>query len=495
MIKPTLLASGIALLVAGCGGEDGGGSSAPTTPYYKVSFVNLASSSSSDSSCLIYDYDDVNNPTSKVIGYAARPDSGYSIVIHNQDGSVASTYTSADWGTATSYRFKQSDVPTNGYVSFVSRVYSASRYSYEIVSYAKSVLPSSFSVYSGGSNAGGCITGKNTTIKERTGYISQPDSGDYYFGFNTIIQDLDDVTANYAQLGLNNAAGISFYAPSNRSVIAIQYSRSGSDIGNVLAYKLTDLSSIGTLSSAVELNDVDYDDATWSIPTDGTTLTSANIHIYNTKSGAVLWQPLETTSDNTYSYAAALGSSNYYLNLEGSYKDWDIAYVASMTSASSGVDMTSTISGLDIPAQQDVEIASCSSAASGSCYVVNSSSSAHNDITMRLQAYNNVSSIGNVSQVIYSGYQTQVPVLSFEDTVDDIWAGSELTYELSLLKKSGTVLDKPFLYNQQDLTALLDNEASTFSDPLPMLQSYASRLSNQNLFKYTPHILLQASSD
>ncbi len=100
MIKPTLLASSIALLVAGCGGGGGGGGSTPAVSYFKVSFVNLASvptnTTSSNSSCLVYDYDDVNNPTSKVIGYPARPSSDhsshYSIVIHNQDGSVVSTY-------------------------------------------------------------------------------------------------------------------------------------------------------------------------------------------------------------------------------------------------------------------------------------------------------------------------------------------------------------------------------------------------------------------
>ncbi len=165
MIKPTLLASTVALVLTGCGGGGGGGgSSTASVSYFKANFVYLDSVDvDTKTACRVYDYgypdaddedvDNVNIPTTKVIGYAANPNSGYSIVIHNADGSVVSKYSRSDWGSsATSYRFKQSEVPTNGYVSFLSRISLGSgKYSYQVSTYAKNLLPDTVSVFAGGS--------------------------------------------------------------------------------------------------------------------------------------------------------------------------------------------------------------------------------------------------------------------------------------------------------------------------------------------------------
>ena len=523
MIKPTLLASTLAFALAGCGGgEGGGGGSTPSVPYFKANFVYLESVDvDTKTACRVYDYgydstsDTPEIPTTKVIGYTANPNSGYSIVIHNADGSVVSKYSRSDWGSsATSYRFKQSEVPTNGYVSFLSRISLGSgKYSYQVSTYAKNLLPDTVSVFAGGSYGSpastNCITGSNTTYKEYSGYIyqAQSSSNDRYFGFNTYQQSLEQLSSPgdyYSTLGVISG-GISFYAPTNKRVLGVSYSRSGTDITGIEEYAFLPLSALGTSDEPVELTAVDNNAVPWYIPTDDATLSSANIHVYTSNTGAVLWQPLTTDEDGTFGYTSDI--SNYYLTLAGSYLDtssnaWTFQYVDEISAPSSQVDSATTISDLNLPSVPTVAVGSCSVADSGSCFAVDLDSSSFDDAVQRLKIYNTDDSMGTVNQVIYADYSAEVPVMSFDvdgdsdANIDDILtSGSGFSSELSLLSQDASALDTAFLYNQQDLVELVETNINEFNDSLPLIETFTNYSAQQNLFKYTPHILLQASSD
>ncbi len=512
MIKPTLLASTLALALAGCGGgEGGGGGSTPSVPYFKANFVYLESVDvDTKTACRVYDYgydstsDTPEIPTTKVIGYTASPLSGYSIVIHNSDGAVVSTYTKSDWGTANSYRFKQSEVPTGGYVSFVVRLPQLDgTYSYQISTYSKSLLPDSFSMFSGGAYSAGnystpssnCITGGNTTYKTYSGNVL-PSNTTGYYGFNFYQQSLDDLT-NYYNEYYAITGGIEFYAPTDKNILGVAYNSNDSEIGNLTGYKFLSLSEISS-SEISELTDVDGT-LDWILPDTSTvTLSQANIHVYKSATGAVLWQPLTTSVDGTYGYATAVGDSNYYLNLEGTYGDWSFSYADMMSNPGIEEDATSTISDVVTSDSVTLNIASCSLSAYGSCIDIATDTPDFNQAVQRVEISNKPDS-GSVNQVIYSDYSDQVPIFSFDGDNEEVSSilvsGSTQNIYLSLLAQNNSTLNDSFLYNHQDLNNRLKPSVSPFEDAIPMLSSFKDHSAQQNLLKYTPHILLQASSD
>ncbi|SDG66594.1 hypothetical protein SAMN04488136_101164 [Vibrio xiamenensis] len=511
MIKPTLLASTVALVLTGCGGGGGGGGgSTPSVSYFKANFVYLdsvAKDQNGKGNCRVYDYDYDSEsetpeiPTYKVIGYTASPLTGYSIVVHDSDGSVVSTYTKSDWGTANFYRIKQSEVPSGGYVSFVVKT---DGNSYQISTYSKDLLPDTFSMYAGGSYTGGnyssastsCITGGNTTYGSESGNFLPIGTSDLY-GFNTYGQDLDDLTNYYSSLYYVADGGISFYAPQDKAVLGVEYSKNGDDIDSLVGYKFLSLSDISATTS-VELTDVD-DTLDWTLPDTSTvTLSQANIHVYKSTTGAVLWQPLTTSADGTYGYATAVGDSNYYLNLEGTYGDWSFSYADVMSNPGIEEDATSTISDVVTSDSVTLSIASCSLSAYGSCIDIATDAPDFSKAIQRVEISNKPDS-GSVNQVIYSDYSDQVPIFSFDGSNEEVSSilvsGSTQKIYLSLLAQNGSTLNDAFLYNHQDLNARLEPSVSSFQDAIPMLSSFKDHSAQQNLFKYKSHILLQASSD
>ena len=115
MNKSIIASAIISAVLTGCG-SGGGSSDATSTPVtYTWQVVQLKSvaESSLGATCIIYADSD---ETSGNVITAYKATSGYNILYHNADGSIADTY-SADSLTDGKITITQSDIPTDGYVS------------------------------------------------------------------------------------------------------------------------------------------------------------------------------------------------------------------------------------------------------------------------------------------------------------------------------------------------------------------------------------------
>lgn len=510
----TLLAIASALSLSGCNSADtGSGSSGSSTKYYSVSFVELADvsySSSTTSSCKVYGYiyDDtdtttVTEPDYKVIGYPARPNSGFSIVIHNADGSIEDSYTSSDWGSsATSYKFKQSLVPDDGYVSFV-RKSTVGGDSFDITTIAKSLLPTSMAVYSSGTATSTCISGSTVKTTSETSYITNASaSSQYFYGFNTYAQDISDLTNYYSEYG-TDSSGITFNAPSGKSVMAVRYSNDsdGDEIGELEGYKILTLSQLEkyTFSDPVELDDVEVSGLTWTAPTDTTSISAANMYIYHKGTGALLWQPLSTSdTTSTYAYTSDIDDSNYRININGVYDDWTFEYTQKMSDPGTEEDSSTALSDLSMPTATEPAIDSCSTSEIGSCLSISSDSTDFDNMVQRIEI--SLSSGNNrVVQTIYSDYNALQPIMEFDDSsVDDIWSTSNMSAaEVSVVQSTDDDIFTAFLYGNQSVQAVVENTTNSedYADNLPLLTSYDNAQSYIDLRLYQPHVWFEATYD
>ncbi|XAW90250.1 hypothetical protein ABDK09_12415 [Vibrio sp. CDRSL-10 TSBA] len=490
-----------ATLLTGCGGGGGGGSSSSSSvSYFKVDFIKLyAMDYDTTSSCQIFGYDDANEPTKKVVGYAATSDSdeySVSVVIHNADGSIVSTATSSDWGASgTSYRFRQSSVPSDGYVSFI-RKFSDNQDSYQVTTFAKDLLPSSFDLAVRRTTSAGssCVKSNTTTSKEVTSYITnESTTSQYYYGFNTYNQDLSDLTSDYAELG-TNTGGITFTTLNGKKVMAVRYGNNSDTIGRLQAYKILSLSAADSydFNNPIVLDDVTYNDLSWTEPSVDS-LTAANMFIYQQGTGALLWQPL-SDGNGDYSYSADINDDNYFINMAGTNGNWTFEHTELMETPSVGQDSSSSISSVDLPAAQSLSIDSCSSAELGTCLVTNDDSSERSDTLQRLLVTVSSSDV-SATQVIYSAYKATVPVMTFNDTIDNLWSGATAsTYEISLLQSDESELQEAFTFGHLNAYPLTDstfNEVD-FADRLPLLSSVQQQEEYQDTLKYLPHTWLKA---
>lgn len=493
-----------ATLLTGCGGGGGGGGGSTPAPvaYFNVDFIKLyAMSNSTTTSCQIFGYDDAESPNSKVIGYAATSDSdeySFSIVIHNADGSVAHTFTSANWGaSSTNYRFRQSLVPSDGYVSFIRKSSSAVD-TYEVSTFSKDLLPTSFDLAVRRTNVSGgtCIRSNITSSTDETSYITNASGAQrYYYGFNTYNQDLSDLTGYYDEFG-TDSGGLSFSTLANKQVLAVRYGNSSDTINYLQAFKILSLSELNsyTFGSPIVLDDVTIPNLDWIAPTDVDTLSEANMYIYQQGTGALLWQPL-SANDESYSYSSQISDNNYFVNMAGTSNDWSFEHTEAMTTPDISHDSSTSMSSVNLPASEALSIESCSTSDLGTCLVTSSDSTAHDDTIQRLLV--TVSSGGNsATQVIYSAYNTSVPVMSFDDSIDGLWSGNTAAkYEISLLQTDADDLEEAFTFGHLNAYPLTSGGINgvNFADRLPLLSSVQQQEAYQDELKYQPNTWLSAS--
>ncbi len=508
--KLTTTSLAMTMLLTACGGGGGGGgSSSSSTPvkYFSVDFVKLFSTSyGSATKCQTFGYDDNETPTNKVIGYAATADSdeySFAIVIHNADGSIVKTMTAADWGSSkTSYKFKQSSVPSDGYVSFIRKSSSAVD-SYEVTTFSKSLLPTSFDLAVRRTTTSGssCIASTETSTKDKESYISNASSGYYFYGFNTYNQDLSDLTNDYAEYGLN-ADGIAFSSLSNKSVMAVRYGDgsggSRTAIGSLEAYKILTLSQVDSysISNPIVLTELNSSETnlTWTAPTDTTSVTDANIYIYQSGTGALLWQPL-SSSDGVYSYSSDIDDDNYFLNMSGEFDSWAFSHTESLDSPSGAHDSSTSMSSVGLPSPETVSIVGCSSSALGTCLDTTSDTTAHADTIQRL-LITVTNGTNSATQVIYSDYNTSVPTMTFDDTIDDLWsAATASTYEISLLKADSSDSYDAFIYGHLNAYAITSSSinSTSYADRLVLLSSVQQQDAYDDMLRYQPNTWYKAS--
>lgn len=492
-----------AFLLAGCGSEttsstvSSGGSSSTSTSYYTFNFVELDAvgtlpSSSSSSSCKVYDYDDPTDPSEYIIGY---PSNGEDLVItvHEDDGSLVDSYSVTDWGYSNSqFRLVQSTVPDDGYISVSVNNVAGSEDHYSVITIEKSLIPTSMAINADGRYNTSCITGSNLAYTELSGYLYNYNTK--YYGFNSYNQDTSDLV-NYYSLGnegdLGTDSGITFTAPTNKQIMGVRYAYdSANEVGELEAFGFFSVASFSSTDKKA-LTDVDISALDWNIPTDVDTLTKAEINIDYSTYGSYLWQPLSTTADDTYSYASSVGDSNYYLWLEGTESDWTFTLSAQLSNPDSGIDYSTEISALDLPVSQTIAKVSCSTSSLGSCidsYTANSA-----DITMQRLSINlDVSGTGDAQQVIYSTGNELPPVLEFGNTLDDIWANSSVVNaELSVTNES-TSNFASFVAEQSDSSWLAKQNYTQpdFTDSITLLNSYLDRQEFDNERKATSFIRL-----
>ncbi|WGY46501.1 hypothetical protein [Vibrio sp. ABG19] len=494
-----------ATLLTGCGGGGGGGGGSTPAPvaYFNVDFIKLyAMSNSTTTNCQIFGYDDAENPGSKVIGYEATSDSdeySFSIVIHNADGSVAHTFTSANWGaSSTHYRFRQSLVPSDGYVSFVRKLSAGGVDSFDATTFSKEMLPTNFdlAVRRTTASGGSCILANTISSVDRNSYIANASTAQqYYYGFNTYNQDLSDLTGYYANLGTNSTP-LSFSTLSNKQVLAVRYGNSSDTINYLQAFKILSLSELSdySFSSPIVLDDVTYSDLDWTAPTDVDTLSEANMYIYQQGTGALLWQPL-SANDESYSYSSQISDDNYFVNMAGIRNDWNFEHTEAMTTPDISHDSSTSMSSVNLPASEALSIESCSTSDLGTCLVTSSDPTAHDDTIQRLLV--TVSAGGNsATQVIYSAYNTSVPVMSFDDSIDGLWSGNTAAkYEISLLHTDADDLEEAFTFGHLNAYPLTSGGINSvdFADRLPLLSSVQQQEAYQDELKYQPHTWLSAS--
>lgn len=496
-----------ATLLTGCGGGGGGGGGSTPAPvaYFNVSFVRLqAVEADTNTSCQNFGFSE--DLQEKAIGYRATADSEtsrFSIVIHNADGSVVNTYSSEQIGaSSTSYRFRQSAVPSDGFVSFVVK---SELGSYRATTFAKNLLPSSFQLGLRSSLASStCIASTSTAEVTRSAYINDSDYRNDYYGFNTYNQDLTSIDSHYYVGGFRSEGELDLASLTGKQVFAVRYANSLSDgnrgeLGTLQSFKLLSLSDIRTGSSnQILLDDVEDSGRTWTAPTDSNiSLSQANMFVYRTGTGALMWQPMSTSaSTSAYSYDSSIGDSNYYVNLTGSLNSWSMSHTENVTTPSADHDSSTTITELNLPSASEPVLYNCGSASSagGQCLTIPDNSVSQDDTIVRIARYFGTDAI----HTVYANYGTDVPVMSFDDlneTLQDFLLGAADNAEISLFKADSEQNYDSFKYGHSGAYAIAGLETSTtsYSDPVTLLSSVQQQEAYQDELKYQPNTWLSAS--
>lgn len=506
--KLTLTANLIAAtLLTGCGGGGGGGgsTSSPAPATFNVNFVRLHNvESDTNNSCQTFGYN--ADRSEKTIGYRATADSEtsrFSIVIHDADGSVVDTYSSDQIGaSSTSYRFRQSAVPNDGYVSFVVR---SELGSYRTTTFAKNLLPSSFQLGLRSSLASSsCISSNSTTELTRSAYINDGSSRNDYYGFNTYNQNLADIDNHYSVGGFLPEGELDLTSLSGKQVFAVRYANSLSDgsrgdLGALQSFKLLSLNNVQTgADNQIELDDVDDSSRTWTAPSDSTiSLSQANMFIYRNGTGALLWQPMSVSEDTSpYSYDSSIGDSNYYVNLTGSLGSWSMSHTENVTTPSADHNSSATLTALNLPSASEPVLYNCGSTsnAGGLCLTTPDNGYAQDNTIVRISRYFGTDAI----HTVYANYGTDVPVMSFDeanDSLQDFLLNTADNSEVSLFKADSEQSFENFTYSHNGAYAIaeLTTADANYSDPVTLLSSVQQQDAYQDELKYQPNTWLSAS--
>ncbi|HIH0861468.1 hypothetical protein [Vibrio paracholerae] len=504
MMQKSMITTVIALTLFGCGGGEGGsggGTPAPTVKYYNVSFLGLKVQNN-ETNCQIFGY----NPEGpqEVIAFNSRPDSGYEIILHNPDGSVHKKYNNF---STTSFSFKQNEVPNNGYVSFAE--FNSSGISH-VTTLAKALLPESLNIYAKGSAANNCLTpsSANPNIQIQEGYINPKRALDYYTGFNTAYQNLDNFTEHY-NLTQNGNVKIEF--PSQqRPLLAVQYATNedGSELNQLIGFKFTRFTERGSAATPLELTELptEVTKAPWTIPND-LTLDSANIFVDGRQFNApyaYLWQPLTTTQNGSFSYSNEIADTNYYLNIKGKQSlggqadVWGVQHVAQGTT-NKGTSLNADNILVDFPSPEVPRLISCQTDSQKQCLQITSNHLPNNTIQRIFIRAKLNSGDQFVRQVFYTPSQNELPLMEFGSPGIDGQFNDLLSASTSFMQTTQSSIKEAFLYQNQDLFGMIDDFSTQNTNPrvdgIPLLKNIAVQQDFQDKLKRHPYTWVWLKTD
>lgn len=493
-MQKQIITSIIALTLFGCGGGESGNSGNTTPPVknFNVNFLGLKVQSN-ETNCQIFGYN--SEESQKVIAFNSRPDSGYEIILHNPDGSVNKKYNNF---STTSFSFKQNEVPNNGYVSFAEFNRTGINH---VTTFAKELLPESLNIYAKGSATSNCLTpsSANPNSKIETGYIN-PILGTtlhFYSGFNTVYQNLDNLTAQYKQNNLGNTA-INF-SSQQRPLLAIQYATNedGSELNQLIGFKFTPFTQRGSAATPLELITVTNTNAPWNTPND-LTLDSANLFVDGRQFNApyaYLWQPLSTTQTGQFSYSDDIVDTNYYLNIKGKQtiggqvNVWGVQHVAQGTT-NKGTSLHADNILVNFPSPEVPRLISCQTDSQKQCLQITSNHLPNNTIQRIFIRAKLNSGDQFVRQVFYTPSQNELPLMEFGRTNIDGQFNDLLSASTSFMQTTQSGVKDAFLYQNQDLFDMADGFTQNTNprvDSIPLLKNIAAQQDQQDLLKRQPY--------
>lgn len=491
--KTSVLA--LPLLLLGCGGgESGGGSSPQPVAKYTLNFYALENvAQSAVSNCAIYGQDDADNPTEYTVARKATGQN-LNVYVHNEDGSLKQSYNSTNWSNG-SFTFNQSVVPSDGYLSIVATNTAAGFTGYDILTIEKSLIPSSFNLNAKGqTSTSACITSTSqSSPQDFTGHISNDgDSQDGWFAFHSAQEEVS---------GAQNSP-IEFSSISKKDVLAARYCRetptpTTCSAGELLKFKFVTTANLGTAANPIELIDVDDSSLVWTPDTSAeTTIDQANLNVYRSGTGAILWQALNTASASSYSYANSLDAL-YYLNVSGNHTSWDFEYTKQPQNVSVEIDESSTLADSNIPA---VITASPPTLVGCAGYTMDcvEGYDATPPASLDLQRTLVQSTLGNISirQSIYATAKQYQPLMSFDNGIDTNWNSSLDKVEVSLVESAtNSDVENALLTSNFDAYAIANNTylSKNYADSIGVLENSANIETALNKLLFTEYKIFRYS--
>ena len=506
-MQKQIITSVIALTLFGCGGGESGNSGNPTPPVknYTIDFLGTGLQATIGN-CQVFGYgpEKENGQRDKIIAYRTQPINTttrqYEVFIHSADGSVQQHFRGSDLNT-NQLRFAQREIPNDGYLSFV--IFESS--STNITTFAKSLLPDAFSVYTEG-NINPCLTPNSANPQEIevAGYIAPAKAGvlHEYSGFNTVYQNLkDDLANNYEQD--KSAQDEIKFATQQRPLLAISYEtdKDGSVLLPPRGFKFTPFNQRGTIGNAIRLdmpnNQVDSFDNHATLSND-LLIENAFLFVNGKKllpsaNYAYLWQPLienNTVINNKFSYAERIGDDNYYLYLQGKQDAngnplyWGIQHVTQGTINGSSLHAHDVLHPLPDPNKPT--LSGCTTSTSGQCLTVNTGnlSAAEGAQRVSLSATLTIDSTRSLRQVLYTPIQSTLPILKFNNM--EIDGGLEQkAASVSFMVSESPEVREAFLYQHQNLAG--KERSNLRLDIIPLLKNIAAQQDQQDLLKRQPY--------
>lgn len=491
-VKTTLILS-LPVFVFGCGGggESSSSPTKPSPPKYTVNFVAMDNISVNDvGNYAIYGQDSDVEPSQYTVASAAKG-KRMSLFIHAADGSVKKSFNEVeDWSNGT-FRFNQSDVPSDGYISLVVKDSFNELVGYDVLTLEKALIPSTFSVNSKSEDSLQSRIKANKALSPSTytGFIDiDSDAQDGLFAFYSTTEEV--TSPSYA---------ISFDSISNKEVLAARICRSGATTcspGEIVSYKLTSTSNVGTASSPLTLTAVDNPSLPW-VPNADATLTSAELSVYRPGTGALKWQDLSLSEQGAYSYVAEL-EAFYYLNVAGHHLGWDFSYATNPDNSASNIDESMRLTDLEVPSPSGLasNLTGCSTSSVGQC-IQGYDTEAPSELDYQRTKLALTSGTSSIHQTIYASSKKLQPLMRFDNNsdinIDAMWGGGELkTVEVSLLASNNDrEVKEAFVSGFFDAYSVTKGDYSDtpYTDSVAIVKTSLERENADNALSYTEHML------
>ncbi|HAS6308631.1 TPA: hypothetical protein I7213_18025 [Vibrio vulnificus] len=484
MNKLTPLAVLTSTLIAGCGGGGGGGS-APA-PTYSLEFASfyIEKASSSNASCSVYSEEifykepDPNKPdeepivdyknvvlATKVISPSVR------VAIHDSNGRFVKEFVpgAAEWKNG-KLSFKQSEIPSNGYLTTYQLLQRNNIVFLDAVSYQKSFLDSSMIFTTPPATLPedkSCVTTgvKPPKFTERKQTFDDRGEPTGVFGFNSPDE-------NYWSVSPLNAE----FEIANKPLLAVRYDRHQDDtLDNInesesetryralREYRFITSANLGTKPLELkEIGDSTSDDTPQWVPPQDSTLTNAKLFV-KYSGYSYLWQTLPAVPEQ-FSYASSIGGSSYYLQTEGGFRNWGFNKVARVSTLSNGIDESTTLSGLNIPPYSPLSLSACGTSTSevGACLRTYQQPDTGNAKIQRNFVNVDDNAGGQIRHTIYSKPTDFLGMFSFNNSVvDGIWSDQLVNAKVSLLYTSDSKVIDTLLKSHRNPMAIAQD---TYND-------------------------------